>query len=126
MSKNRKIIQIPCLINDCLNIQKDIALINSIEKNIKNFRDLKNKKIAFFPNDANDFLQKIKNFGKIIYIQQSFDDSIIINKNIEYINCLNNWINIKNFKYKLLYRKSENDSSYDTFHRFAYKIHRKN
>ena len=97
--------KLPCLINDCLNIQKDIALINSIEKNIQNYRDLKNKKIIFFPKDANGFLQQIKNFGKIISINQSFDDSIIINKNIEYINCLNNWINIKNFKYKLLYRK---------------------
>ena len=111
--------KLPCLINDCLNIQKDIALINSIEKNIKNYRDLKNKKIIFFPKDANGFLQQIKNFGKIISINQSFDDSIIINKNIEYINCLNNWINIKNFKYKLLYRKSENDLSYETFHRLC-------
>ncbi len=106
------------LINDCINAQKDIEIISSIEKNIKKCNDLKQNKFYFYPDDTGDFIQQIKNFGNIS-LNLSFIDSKIINKNIEYINCLNSWISINNFKYNLLYRKSENDISYDTFHRLC-------
>ena len=54
------------LINDCINIEKNIISINQINENIKKCKDKHNIKINFIPekqNDINRYLSKIKKFG---------------------------------------------------------------
>ena len=59
-----------------------------------------------------------KNFGKIYY-NNNFDDSLIINKNKLYIDSLTKWINLKIVNTELLYRKSKDGDSYETFHKLC-------
>ena len=54
------------LINDCINIEKNIITINQINENIKKCKDKHNIKINFMTekqNDINRYLSKIKKFG---------------------------------------------------------------
>ena len=82
--------------------------------------------IQFSPNEENEmnkFLLEIKAFGKIVIINnmtQCFNDSLIIGKNQIYINTVLNWIksNTK-IKTELLYRKSRDGDSYDSFHKMC-------
>ena len=57
------------LINDCVNIENNIASINTINKNIKRFKTNTSIKIKFFPEERgiNELLKTIKAFGKIYY-----------------------------------------------------------
>ena len=59
-------------------------------------------------------------FGHIYTDESLFYDSLILNKNKNYINSIVNWIN-KNIKIKgeLLYRKSKDGDSIDTFHKLC-------
>ena len=56
------------IINDCINIEKNIEDINIINKNIKklNSKNNINIKISLEEKEINDFLQEIKSFGKIL------------------------------------------------------------
>ena len=45
-----------------------------------------------------------------------FSDSLIINNNKSYIDSLIKWIGNDKIEVKLLYRKSRDGTSYDTFH----------
>ena len=111
------------LINDCINIENNIKEINIINNNIKKSNRLINLKIKFTPEDENkkEFLNIsgiFKNFGKIYY-NNNFDDSLIINKNKLYIDSLTKWINLKIVNTELLYRKSKDGDSYETFHKLC-------
>ena len=112
------------LINNCINIENAISNINIINESIKKFENSNDLKIKFNPEEIyiQKFLKSIKEFGEIISENNLniFDNSLIINNNKTYINNLFNWINEKNeskkFKASLLYRKSRDGDSYNTFH----------
>ena len=58
------------LINYCTNIENNINEVNIINEKIKQSKSNKIDKIQFFPekdNEINNFLEKIKIFGKIFY-----------------------------------------------------------
>jgi hypothetical protein len=112
------------LINNCINIENTINNANIINESIKKFENSKDLKIKFNleENDIQKFLKTIKEFGEIISENNLniFENSLIINNNKIYIKNLFNWINDKNeskkFKTSLLYRKSRDGDSYNTFH----------
>ena len=114
------------LINYCINIENNIKEINDIDKNMNKFRESKEIKISFAPEEESEiehFLETIKTFG-VIYNNKNdiFFDSLIIGKNKIYINNLINWINSEEtFKTQLLYRKSRDGDSYATFHKLCDK-----
>jgi len=106
------------IINDCINIEKNIEYINKINENIKKYKN-NNKSflsnIKFEPDETKIdlYLNKIKNFGKIY--ERYLINSKIIN-NDEY-NTIKNWINPnKNMKLELLYRLSDNGEEFSKFH----------
>ena len=81
-----------------------------------------NSKITFLPedkNEINNFIKIIKSFGRIINCDTFLEDSIIIKIKYSYCYNIKNWINSNRLKSTLLYRKSENDDSYDTFHKLC-------
>ena len=104
------------LINDCINIENNIKDINIVKENIKKCNNLNNLKINFYPkeeNEINKFIEVIKTFGKISTFTPinskiiDFDDNRLIN----------NWINNnENINYSLLYRMSQDGTSFSTFH----------
>ena len=107
------------VINDCINIEKNIKNINEIHNNINKF---KNDEISiyFYPQEEksiNSFLENIKNFGKI-FADDFLKDSKIIKNNMEYIKSLRKWINPenKNIKDELLYRLTNDGEDYSKFH----------
>ena len=57
------------LVNNCINIENNIKEINIINENIKKYNINKDTKFQFNPEEEeiNDFLEKIKSFGKINY-----------------------------------------------------------
>ena len=64
------------LINDCINIENNIRDINAINDNITKCNLITDLEIKFSPeNDGiNKFLEKIKEFGKIYYINFKFKE----------------------------------------------------
>ena len=62
-------IKLNSLINDCLNIEKNINDINILNENVKKYNIGKNITINLSPreHEINDFLETIKSFGKIYY-----------------------------------------------------------
>ena len=83
--------------------------INELNNKIENLKEI----IEGYKNDIN--IPKNEN------IQSIFSDSLIINKNKNYISNLNNWINQREGKFntKLLFRKSINGNSFNEFHRLC-------
>ena len=113
-NNDNKLIEI---INSCINIEKNIKDINSIYEKVKKLSNSNEFKIDFFPSDENEiikFLNNIKNFG---FIGDIFYDSLIINNNNEFICNLKKWIKSDTkFTSSLLYRKTRDGNSFDTFH----------
>ena len=107
-------------INDCINIENNIKTINKINESLKECNKSNNFKIQFYPKEESEiskFLKQIITFGNIYTKQIPFSDSFIIENNNEYIYSIINWINSdKEFKSELLYRKTRDGDSYDTFH----------
>ena len=111
------------IINDCINIENNITMINDINEKMNNHNNSKEIKIKFFPEDENeiDILEKINIFGKLDS-ELFLTDSLIIKQNFQYIQNIIKWMNLKNKKKsKLLYRKSKDGDSYDTFHKLCDK-----
>ena len=114
-------------INDCINIENNIKDINIINENINKSKESFNLKVEFIPEiqiNKNNIFEEIKNFGKIYYTNIKYinflENSLIIKKNYSYIENIKNWINSKNsIKAKLLYRKSIDGDSYETFHKLC-------
>ena len=110
------------LINNCINIENTIKDINIINEKIENYNNPMNSKITFLPedkNEINNFINIIKSFGRIINCDTFLEDSKIIKNKYSYCYNIKNWINSNILKSTLLYRKSENDDSYDTFHKLC-------
>jgi len=111
------------IINECINIQLMINDINTINKNIKMYKDSINYNIRFVSEEKNktNLFDIIKNFG---YLNENDNDFInigkiskIINNNDEFVNSIKNWINSKeNMNIELLYRLSDNGEIFSTFH----------
>ena len=81
------------LIHDCINIEKNINEINSINENILKCKSLNEIKITFLPDEENEiqnFLQTMKAFGKIGNEIEFFYNSNILNKDDK--NLLIQWL----------------------------------
>ena len=111
------------LINDCINIENNIKDINKINECMKNFNNSNKIKSSFTP-DKEEEIKKIVNsfneFGHIYTEKDLFYDSLILNNNKSYINNIIKWINKNNkIKSELLYRKSKDGDSIETFHKLC-------
>ena len=111
------------LINDCINIEKNIKDINIINNNIKNINNYNNNiKIKFLPNEEpqiNEFLEKIKLFGDIYTFNHYniFKDSSILNINVKY-EFIIKFIENRNYKIKeskLIYKATRDGDNNDNF-----------
>ena len=110
-------IKLSSLINDCINIEKNIKIINNLNKNIQNCKKFNDFKIKFLAEDSsvNHLIQSIKEFGKINISQFYLDDSLILKSeedSIKFFELISKEININNMK--LLYRYSKDGSEYNT------------
>ena len=101
------------LINDCLNIENNINYINEINESIIKCNSL-NSEFSFISNEdeINQLFKIINNFGNIK------DNSInIFDSNIEFDqNLVRTWLNNRNFKSELLFRKTRDGSTPNDFH----------
>ena len=104
------------IINDCINIEKNIETINKINENIKKYNNNNYiSNIKFDPDETKIdlFLNKIRKFGTIY--EGYLINSKIINDDECYI--IKNWINPKKIiKLELLYRLSDNGEEFSKFH----------
>ena len=111
------------LINNCINIENNIKEINLINESIKKCNNSNNVKIVFLPEgnkEINRLLDTIKNFGEISFNNQLFYDSLIISNNKIYLDNIINWISPKKMKNTvLLFRKTKDGDSYETFHKLC-------
>ena len=96
------------LINDCLNIENNIKKINIINESVKKYNS-NNFLIKFEEEGITQLLENVKNFG---IIKHKIFDSII--EFDEYL--VKSWLNNRNFKTELLFRKSRDGSSPYDFH----------
>ena len=73
-------------INECINIENNIKEINTINENIKKYKNNEYSGIIFnygSEEDFNLFLKNLKNFGKIVDTDKDrFFDSKILNNDI--------------------------------------------
>ena len=53
------------LINSCLDVENNIININIINDKISKFNEIKDVKIDFYTEEGDDFIEKIKIFGKL-------------------------------------------------------------
>ena len=114
------------LINDCINIEKNINIIKEINESIKKCNNYNKLDIKFNidkDNDIDKLIEKIKIFGNISKMEKNillFNDSLIINNNQLYNNNLIEWLKPKIVeKVNLLYRKSRDGDSFDIFHKLC-------
>ena len=111
------------LINDCINIENNIKDINNINESMKKCNQSFNIKIDFFPEkeeEIKQFVDQFYKFGHIYIDGDLFFDSLILNDNNNYINNIVKWINKNNkIKSELLYRKTKDGDSIDTFHKLC-------
>ena len=100
------------LINDCLNIEHNIENINKINESVKKNNSI-NISLSFYPEEegVNQFLESIKKFGFVDDILFRFDSVIEFDQNI-----VKSWLNNKNYKTELLFRKSRDGSTFNDFH----------
>ena len=97
-------------IDELTNInQQQNNKINELNDKIENLKEIINE------------IKDSKNQSKIENAKTIFNDSLILNKNNDYISNLNKWINQREgqFKTQLLFRKSINGNSFDDFHRLC-------
>ena len=99
-----------------------IQIQNNKINELSNINQKQNNKI----NELNDKIENLKGIinelkNKKNHTQTIFSDSLIINKNNNYISNLNKWIYQREGKFKtqLLFRKSINGNSFNEFHRLC-------
>ena len=136
---NTKIKEIKIVLNKKEKSDKD--KIDDLYLIIDNMKSYYNKKIDELTNinqqqnnkikELNDKIENLKeiineikdskNQPKIENAKTIFNDSLILNKNNDYISNLNKWINQREgqFKTQLLFRKSINGNSFNDFHRLC-------
>ena len=126
-----KINNIYKLQNECIEIENHIEKINIINSNINDIYNSKNIKIKFIPveNELNEFIDHIKNFGKIKSINNNYfklnllNLSSIIKDDINSVNLIYNWIeesiNKKGIEWELIFKMSENGTKSSDFHKYC-------
>ena len=124
LDKEYKENKLSLFINNCLNIENNIKKIKNIEESIKKCNDSVNIKLNFYPEDEkkiNEFLDVIKNFGKIN--KNSLSDSSILNKDLNKENAIIKWIKQKISKdlntFEKIFRMSENGFKSQDFHKYC-------
>lgn len=112
------------MINDCINIEKNIDNINKINKDLKEYNS-KKINFKFIPEEdekINEFINSIKSFGKLTNIDDNLNDSDILNTS-DKKQKLKIWINPdNNFNAKLLYKLSRDGDSLKIFHELCDNI----
>ena len=99
------------LINNCIDIENNINSIKLLDENIGKANNLKIN-IKFFPKEEgiSEFFESIKIFGEITSFK-------VFNSNIKFDeNLVESWLNNREFKTELLYRKSRDGSTPNDFH----------
>ena len=80
-------VKLNSLINDCLNIEKDIKMIDNIKENINKYNEANILEVGFATDkkdEVNDLIDMIKNFGKIIKFNEGLSEmSTILNNDIK-------------------------------------------
>ena len=102
------------LINECSNIENNIISINTIKEKIKNNNSLDHSiQFIYENNDINKLIELIKKLGKIEDMNDKnlFDSKIECEQKLVKI-----WLDNKNFKAELLYRKSRDGSKSEEFY----------
>ena len=99
------------IINDCLNVENNIKNINEIKKGVQKCNSL-NFNIEFYPDndEENEFIQIIKNFGKINK-DKIFDSKIEFDENL-----VKSRLDNRKFNAELLFRKTIDGSITKDFH----------
>ena len=117
---------IKVMINDCINIEKNIENINRINKDINEYNS-KKINFKFSPENENqikEFINSIKNFGNLSINKE--DDNWIISdilKTSEDKMKLKLWLNKNNdFKTKLLFKLSRDGEAINKFHELCDNI----
>ena len=104
------------LINDCINVEKNIKEINIINDSVNNIKKIDITKLEnkFFPEEyeIKNFLENIKIFGNIKNgLEKQFNSKIDFDENL-----IKSWLNGKEYSAELLFRKSEDGSKYQDFY----------
>ena len=116
-------IKLNYLINDCINFENNFKDLNIINEIVKKSNSSINSKIVFEPNekDITEFIDNIKTFGK--FEKYYLLNSTILNNEADKQISLINWIKEKTekefIKFDLLYKMSENGSSWEDFHKYC-------
>ena len=102
--------QLNLLINNCINIENNIKNIKILNESIEKTNNLKIN-IKFLPkeNGINQLLDSIKKFGEIN--KGKFESNIDFDEEL-----VKTWLNNREFKTELLFRKSRDGSTPDDFH----------
>ena len=111
------------MINNCIVIENNISYIKDIDKLLKKYNSIKYD-IKFTPenNEFEEFLKKIKNFGKINNLNQNWIESNII-CSLNDRETLNNWISTNAcISSTLLYRLSRDGDSLNKYHQLCDNI----
>ena len=108
------------LIFKCINIENNIKEINLIKENMKKSDKFFDVEIDFTPEEKeiDNFLDKIKKFGNIIFGKKS-----LLNYDLNKKDLIINWIkektNKNSVKFELIFRMSENGSKSSDFHKYC-------
>ena len=100
---------------DCLNIENNIITITKIKDNIKNTNTLEH--IIKFNYKSDDTDKLIEQISKIGNIEDEYDNRCLFDSKIKFEQKLfKDWLNNRNFKSELLFRKSRDGSKTEIFH----------
>ena len=120
INKEYKDNKINLLINDCINIEKNIKDINVINENIEKSKNSIEQEIIFNidEKEIEYFIENIKKFGelnnKINEFEFKLDSNII---NLDEFNKINEWVNSNSkVNLKLLYRLTRDGKLPSNFH----------
>ena len=108
LTQNWKEENLNLLINECINIENNIKIIETINGKINNSKYLNDVKMSFSKNKECELIESTKKYGtiKIVNILIDLNDSLILSNNYKYFETIYNWINQKNkIDIELLYRK---------------------
>ena len=123
LEKSKKInqennVKLNSLINYYLNLEDDIKFISNINEIIKKYRYSINTKIVFNQDkkSINNFIETIKNFGRIDIFYLLKSSIIDIDKQCSIINWIKEKINKNQIKSELIFKMSECGSNWEKFH----------
>ena len=103
------------IINDCINIENNIKEINIMNDNVKKNNMNNEIKINFIHEDIDNFIQTIKNFGKIFNFNELFDSLILRNTDDLFKFCQLISKQIKLNSTRLLYRSTRDSLNYESY-----------